>query len=128
MANLKVSQDSTGRRWLRQILKEMKGDCDTATSVEMATQLSELRKNLEGFALKGKKMAAQSRRYKIVPIHFSLTGMATDEVVGILARAVHLWGHWSAHATVGHREKMQSALARPQPQPEMTVGSGCSPP
>src|SRR2546430_17327730 len=54
--------------------------------------------------------------------------MTADEMMGIVARAMHELGHRSAHATVGTGEMVQCALARPQPQPEMTVGSGCSRP
>ena len=37
----------------------------------------------------------------------------------VLACAVHISGHWSAHATVGNWEKWcKAALARLQPQPE----------
>ena len=58
IANLKVSQDSTGCRWLRQLVKGAAGIRDLCASVEMATKLSSLRKTLEGVALKGKRMAA----------------------------------------------------------------------
>lgn len=63
---------------------------ESSTGVEMATELIRLRKNLEGVVLKGKRMAASSRRYKIALGQVSAALMATDEVAGILACAVHL--------------------------------------
>jgi hypothetical protein len=55
-SNLKVSQDSTACRWLRQFPEAAKRSCDTAASAWIATKLAGLRKTLRRAALKGKKM------------------------------------------------------------------------
>ena len=66
------------------------GNYESSTGAEMATELSRLRKNLEGVALKGKRMAASRpgrdecrRRHRIVRGEKILKD-------GRLAGAVHL--------------------------------------
>jgi hypothetical protein len=71
LENLKVSQDSTECRWLRQSWEAAAFESRSIASAYMATQMSFLRKTAGDARLKRKKMAEQNSVSEAVSRHSS---------------------------------------------------------
>jgi hypothetical protein len=75
IANLKVSQDSTECRWLRQFPMRVAGNCGAATSVEMATELTGVEEKIGESCIERKEDGGGKPPLQDCAGHFSAAGM-----------------------------------------------------